>query len=340
MSTNNQPRTLRVTTPADHAVALAVMIGHVPTESVIVALTWVEAHAGGPGAFRLDLSPVPGELATALARILADLSAAYGPLASIGACLYATDPRAARLDLLTALQTATETHTVGRVDVVTAYDGDAAWLIDISTTGSTAGVRHPVDLTAHPFIAELVGDGRTMETAEDLAKVVEPASAAEVATLAQITEQAGVAAADPWAALADLQQVAGPDASPGVPMRLVALIAAATAHPGARDLIAADITRESARGDYRRLAWIATRTPESHAAPVLTLAAYAAWLAGDGMRARHALERALAAQPGYTLAVLLTRTLAAALPPVPIMAGADRAEVVTEAVAQVSPTQA
>jgi hypothetical protein len=52
-----------------------------------------------------------------------------------------------------------------------------------------------------------------------------------------------------------------------------------------------------------------------HDAPVCTLLAWVAYARGDGARANVALERALRADPGYSLALLLQAALDGALPP-------------------------
>lgn len=51
-------------------------------------------------------------------------------------------------------------------------------------------------------------------------------------------------------------------------------------------------------------------------APVATCAGIAAWLAGDGVRAATAIERALQDDPDYSLAILVDRSLRHGLPPV------------------------
>lgn len=50
-------------------------------------------------------------------------------------------------------------------------------------------------------------------------------------------------------------------------------------------------------------------------APVATVAAIAAWLAGDGVRANAAIDVALASDPSYSLALLVETGLRAGLPP-------------------------
>jgi hypothetical protein len=59
-----------------------------------------------------------------------------------------------------------------------------------------------------------------------------------------------------------------------------------------------------------QLCWLARHTSPSVAPGVLTVLATVAWSAGDGALARVALTRALAVDPGYTLALLLERLVA------------------------------
>lgn len=55
--------------------------------------------------------------------------------------------------------------------------------------------------------------------------------------------------------------------------------------------------------------------PDGHVAPVSTLAAIAAWLAGDGARALVALDRGLEDDPTYVLGAMVQAAISAGLPP-------------------------
>lgn len=63
------------------------------------------------------------------------------------------------------------------------------------------------------------------------------------------------------------------------------------------------------------LACLVRMAPPGRVAPVATCAALVAWLSGDGARALVALDRASADDPAYSLATLLSASLAAGLPP-------------------------
>jgi hypothetical protein len=64
-----------------------------------------------------------------------------------------------------------------------------------------------------------------------------------------------------------------------------------------------------------RLCWLARHTPDVHAAAVLSVLASLTWHLGDGTLTRIALDRALALDPGYRLALLIERMLDLAIRP-------------------------
>jgi hypothetical protein len=72
-----------------------------------------------------------------------------------------------------------------------------------------------------------------------------------------------------------------------------------------------------------RLAAMVSAAPEAYVAPPATLLAILRWQLGDGTRARAALDRAIAAEPGYTLAVLVGQCLANGLHPMVWREGLD-----------------
>lgn len=69
------------------------------------------------------------------------------------------------------------------------------------------------------------------------------------------------------------------------------------------------------RAAASRLARAGAHVPHPWAAPWLTVTGFVAWQAGDGALANITVEAALRADPGYTLARLLSLALRSALPP-------------------------
>jgi hypothetical protein len=82
-----------------------------------------------------------------------------------------------------------------------------------------------------------------------------------------------------------------------------------------RDLAWSRIDRAHA-GRYAAL-WsaVARRVVPPYEPPVLSLAGFAAWAYGDGASAWCAVDRALAADPGYSMAQLLADALDRCVPP-------------------------
>lgn len=82
-----------------------------------------------------------------------------------------------------------------------------------------------------------------------------------------------------------------------------------------RDAVWGRITRDSADDMLRVLTMVAGSTVPPFEPAVLSLAAFAAWLTGDGAQALIATERALEADPDYSMATLMLDVLERAVPP-------------------------
>jgi len=95
----------------------------------------------------------------------------------------------------------------------------------------------------------------------------------------------------------------------------LARLAAAMRHLEVRDDAWARMTPDKA--DQHQALWAdaVRRLPEKAAAAPATLLAWTAWQKGDGPLANLALDRAFAADPGYSMAALLQEALSAGLAP-------------------------
>lgn len=82
--------------------------------------------------------------------------------------------------------------------------------------------------------------------------------------------------------------------------------------------------RDDRRRLLGRLARLLRAARPGHVAAIATVTAVAAWLCGDGARAVIAVERALADDPDYTLALLLAASLRLGLPPSSWLASMER----------------
>jgi hypothetical protein len=85
-----------------------------------------------------------------------------------------------------------------------------------------------------------------------------------------------------------------------------------------RDTALWDLAQSDSDGLRRAMAVLVQAlraAPEGLVAPVATCVAIVAWQLGDGTRATIAVDRALSDDPGYSLALLVTASLRAGLPP-------------------------
>ncbi|WP_162891161.1 DUF4192 domain-containing protein [Aeromicrobium sp. A1-2] len=82
-----------------------------------------------------------------------------------------------------------------------------------------------------------------------------------------------------------------------------------------RDQVWSQITTETADGMLRVLAEVSRSVVPPFEPGVLSLTAFAAWLTGDGTQSLIAVERALAADPAYSMAGLMLQMLEGGVPP-------------------------
>jgi len=82
-----------------------------------------------------------------------------------------------------------------------------------------------------------------------------------------------------------------------------------------RDVAWAEMTRDNAARHVDLWRDVVRRAPVELRAAAASLLGFAAWLSGDGALAWCAVDRAQQAEPGYSLAGLLTQMLAGAMPP-------------------------
>ena len=103
-----------------------------------------------------------------------------------------------------------------------------------------------------------------------------------------------------------------------LPAALVAEILLALRDTAVRDTVLWELMQDPPRGwavGADRLAEVVRAAPDDYLAPPATLLAILRWQSGDGTRAAAATARALAAEPTYTLADLIDRSLATGLHP-------------------------
>jgi hypothetical protein len=225
--------------------------------------------------------------------------------------LYAVDATLAR-SCARALVRAFTRRGVAVVDVLRS-DGRCWFVVPLDPTGSES-VGTPYDVTGHLFTAQSVAAGRvTRSSRDELATSVapDPPAVAAVEASARKLEQDAPpdlawvrATVDQWGAGVD-----PPD--PATAGRLLV----ALRDRAARDAVLDAVDRE--RADQRLPLWssLVRAAPNDLLAPVASVLAFHAWLAGDGALAWCALERAAEGEPPCSLADVVAAALEQALPP-------------------------
>ncbi|WP_408895605.1 DUF4192 domain-containing protein [Nocardioides sp. R1-1] len=313
------PARLTLRRPEDLFAAAPVLLGFWPEQSVVL-MTFGARH---PFHARIDLPPTVAGSAVVRRQLAAAL---LGPALRHGAdqvvlLYYAEDSAPAEA----AHRTLRRACRRSGLEVLAALATDGTHYRDLEHRVPAArSRRHPVDVSAHPFVVEAIVDGRLAHrTRADLVSSVDqnPAAAEAVASALRSGRHAedGVPASDSavreagaWVAHAVRDLVA--DETPPGDDDLAHLLWVMQA-PRVRDAAWSTITRASAQEHVRLWSGVVRRAPESLVAAPAALLGWAAWQAGDGALAWIAVDRCTRASPGYRMAALLASLLQDAVPP-------------------------
>ena len=303
---------LRLTSPGDIVAAVPALCGFAPQESVVVlSLRGARRRLGLT--LRVDLPP-PGAPSPDLADLLAQRVATDGGSAS-AIVLFAAEPRD---ELVQAYLSACARRHLVVAEALHVAAG--RWTSYTCRRSCCPPQGSPVPGPPTLLAAEKALDGRAVLASRDdlvqaLTAPTGPLAALATARLEQAGQRwlrerqsAGIAAARRQAV-----QRAGSllDRAEGgaVPDDDLAAGFAVTLHDVAvRDEVATWALYRS-DGLLSLVEQVARRTVPPADAPVCTLLAWVAYARGDGARANVALDRALATDPDYSLAVLLRQAL-------------------------------
>jgi hypothetical protein len=291
-----------------------VVLGFHPEESLVLVVVdgEVNLHA------RVDLPPGPEEFGEVCDVALT--AARRAEAVSVVLVAYSDDEW-----LATALGecVSRELEDDG-VEVVAALRADGERWFWLDGRDDPLPEGHPYDAASHPIAAAAVLTGRvTYRSREELRDTL-------VGTDPDATEAVAAAAAEHGRRLGRERQRSVLVAE-GSWVRDRVRRYVATREPLDHDE-AGRMVRALEDVDVRDVAWsemrredavhhvdlwrdVVRRTPHEHLAAPAALLGFAAWLAGDGALAWCAVDRCQEADPDYTLARLLTQTLAAAVPP-------------------------
>ena len=315
MTTASRPPTARLRTPGDIAAVLPGLCGFHPRDSVVVLSLRGRRRRLGL-TMRLDLPP-PEQTTDVAAALLARVRHDGGSAAVVAVFSEA----ARRPDLVDALVDAGELAGAPVVEALHVADGRWTSYLCTGLCGPQAGTRVGA---APPLVrAQQTLDGRAVLGSRDelVASLAPPHPAAGRAPVdaARRARQAQVQRLGPDATrAAGLDQVARAldlvDGGGAVDADAAAALALLLHDVRARDEVASWALE---RGDavLALAEQVARLVGPPDDAPVCTLLAWVAYSRGDGARASIALDRALRADPGYSLALLLQAALEGALPP-------------------------
>lgn len=315
------PPKVKLTSPADLIAATPYLLGFHPAQSVVVLgftarqLTF---------AARSDL-PGPDEPVPAVARDIVDVVVRQraDAVAVIGyGAAEPVDP------LLKALRGAAEQRGLPVKDLLRVDAG--RWWSHLCTEPACCppeGTR--IDLAAEQVSAQLTMEGLAAAPSRaDVARQVAPIGGLTRTSMVQATGRARqryarLLAANPAGAWAEVVLGEGTGAIQAALGRYeqggaldddeLAWLSLLLDAIAVRDVAWRTIT--GARRDIRLWTDVTRRADPALVAGPASLLGFAAWRAGDGVLAGLAVERALRADPGYTLAHLLLRGLRQGIPP-------------------------
>jgi hypothetical protein len=306
------PAVVTLREASDVVAMVPYLVGYLPAESlVVIGLTGPRQQVGP--VLRADL-PLPEDLAAAATQVSAVFSQHRVP----GALVIGFSVAAARVEAaVRALVGALNDVGVRVVDAVRA-DGARWWRVgDAARPGAdadpVAGV--PYDPGCMRVSAEAVAAGLTYGADRDESRRM---FAPDADTRTEVTaildrirsdSQARAARpADPRTATVALVQRGTAGEEP-LGVDDLARLGAAVADLACRDILWALMERGTAHAHLDLWARVARAMPDDLFAGPASLAGFAAWLAGDGTLARHAVDRVLEIAPTYSMARLLEEAL-------------------------------
>ncbi len=294
--------TLTARSPEDLLAMVPVVLGFVPTDSIVMLTFGADRtfHA------RVDLPP-PGESTAEVVESLREPAKRHG-VRRVVFVLYSEDPHPAER-VSTRLVREFRVTGIEVVDVLRA-DGGRWFPMLRGRRSRAAGV--PYDVSAHPFAAQAVLDGRvTHRSRSDLATSIET----DAARAARVAETPGdESASGPVWVRATVCRHADAGTVPS-DAEAARLLRAVRADVRARDAAWVGLPRTEAPGHVALWTDLLRRAPDEHVPDAAAVLGLLAWLAGHGALAWCAVDRAVALDPRHSLAVLVGDLLAAASPP-------------------------
>lgn len=305
--TETPPTSLVARTPEDLLAMVPIVIGFAPADSVVM-LTFGAEHTFHA---RVDLPPGADDVEEMVEALLEP--ARRNGVRRVVFVLYADQSWPARR-AWGGLRRGCEKADI---DVLEALWADGRrWYPLLGGDRRIRDLGVGYDISAHPFAAQAVVDGRVTHASRDeLAALLDTdlARAAAVAELADaVPEPADLRTEGGWVDTIVRRQVAE-GTLPDDP-ELARLLRALTVTT-LRDAAWSSFTRADAQGHVDLWLEVLRRTPQRFVPPVATLLGFAAWQCGQGALAWCAVDRCAEVDPTYTLMTYLASALTHALPP-------------------------
>lgn len=295
--------------PGDAIAMIPYLLGFTPDESLVVIVLEGPRKRFGP-CFRMDLV-TDADDAEEQARYTRSLVRQHS-----FRCVMLFAFSATRQPAQTVLETVEPQLTSAGVDVVDAIRADGARWWSMSCTDPLCcppeGTAYDVETSRVAAEAVLAG----LQRAPDRESL-----RAQVAPLDSERQKAVAATASATASAVSIAEGVMPLVESALrrvdelSIEEIARLAAIVQDLPARDEAWAMMSRGSARQHFELWRRVMQSVPDELLSPVGSLAAFAAWLSGNGVLASHAAERVLSVDPGYSMARLVIEALNAALHP-------------------------
>ena len=296
------PDRLLARTPEDLLAFVPLAIGFVPEQSAVLL------SLGGSGCphARVDLPADPGDVDLVVEALLRP-ARRHGPRA-VAFVVYDDDTTVAD-ETAWALRDAFVDEGIPVVDVLRVHEG--RWFAVLPGRPAAAYDGVPFDVSSHPFSVRAVVDGRvTHASREELRATLDPLPRAVELTSALLRDAEPV----PEGGLRSLVEGHLAARTTFTPEELASVAVTITSGPR-RDEVWAWQDRTRSREAVELWSDAVRRLPASHVAAPAAVLAFAAWLAGDGALAWCAVDLSLDAQPGHSLAGLVSGLLESATSP-------------------------
>jgi len=323
---------VRAGSPAALLAVVPHLLGFVPAASLVVIGTGPPRHRIRV-TLRYDLPDPPG--AGIAADLAADALGILGAQRLPAAVAVGYGPEALVTPVAEALREAAGSAGIALHDIMRVENGRYwSYLCGNEACCPAAGV--PFDASAHPASAALASAGKQVLAGRaDMAARVAPLAGIAAESMRQATRRAE-------RHVAQLLAKVGKSSRIGAARRMIAAegLAAVGAmiaryRGGGRFTTDYEIARitvalrdlrvrddawarmDPAHAEAHQRLWIdvVRRAQPGHVAAPAALLAFVAWQAGDGALANVALDRALADDPGYSMALLLRQVIGAGAPP-------------------------